>query len=171
MSIVNEARNVRSGTPSVFISGSISIRRLPSPILERLGRVIDREMPVLIGDAPGVDTAVQQYLADRQAWNGTIFCSGSAPRHNIGGWPIRIVRADAPTGTRTWHMAKDREMARLADIGLVIWDGSSAGSFANIERLSNRGCYVLVYLCPDGRFLPLRCGADRAAFLASQRPG
>lgn len=171
MSIVDEAQHARSSLPSVFISGSISIRHLPSPLLGRLDLIIDREMPVLLGDAPGADAAVQRYLAGRHVRNVTIFCSGAAPRHNIGGWPIRTVRADAPRGTRAWHMAKDCEMAHRADTGLVIWDGSSPGSLANIERLSNRGCYVLVYLHRDGRFLSLKRDAERATFLASHRQG
>ncbi|WP_298673164.1 hypothetical protein [uncultured Sphingomonas sp.] len=157
---------------SVFISGSISIRQpLSTLVMDRLAGIVERSMPILIGDAPGVDAAVQSYLARQRYNHVTIFCGGGLPRHNIGGWPVRTVRADAPARTRAWHMAKDREMARLADTGFVIWDGSSRGSFANIERLCRRGCYVLIYLDREQRFVSLECDAVREVFLASHRPG
>jgi len=157
--------------PSVFISGSISIRGpLPDPVIERLDAIIDRKMPVLIGDADGVDAAVQAHLDKRAAPNVTVFCSGAKPRLHIGGWPVRTVRAEASSRGREWHMAKDREMARLADTGFVIWDGKSPGSYANIERMSRRGCYVLVYLHRDQRFIPLRSEMGRYAFLGLHRP-
>jgi hypothetical protein len=170
MSIADKAQPARSGPPSVFISGSISVRRLPFAVSERLGRIIDRKLPVVLGDAPGADAAVQRLLADQRAADVTIFCSGAASRNNLGRWPVRTVHADASPGTRGWHMAKDSEMARLADTGLVIWDGSSPGSFANIERLSGRGCYILVYLAMEERFLSLRSDAGRTAFLTFRRP-
>lgn len=161
----------RPRTPSVFISGSISIRDpLPHPVIERLDAIIDRKMPVLIGDADGVDAAVQAHLERHGTPNVTVFCGGAKPRRNIGGWPIRTVRADTGSRGRERHMAKDREMARLADTGFVIWNGTSPGSYANIERVSRRGCYVLVYLHREQRFVALRSEMDRHAFLAIRRP-
>ena len=162
----DDSRPDRGRTPSVFISGSISIRSpLSSPVMERLDTILDRGMRVLIGDAPGVDAAVQTYLDMRSARDVTIFCGGTTPRHNVGGWPVRTIGADARPGTREWHMAKDREMTRLADIGFVIWDGVSRGSVANIDRLAKRGCYVLVYLHREDRFVSLRSNVDLDAFL------
>lgn len=37
--------------------------RLPSAAIESLDRIIDLELPVIIGDATGVDSLVQRYLA------------------------------------------------------------------------------------------------------------
>ena len=157
----------RVSTPPIFISGSLSIRQLPASVMKRLGAVIDKELPVVIGDAPGADAAVQRFLADCGVRHVTIFCGGSVPRHNIGIWPVRQIRADAPAGPRAFHSAKDREMCRLAGVGFVIWDGTSQGSRANIRRLCERGRYVVVYLRPEDRFVTLASDAERMAFLAS----
>ena len=161
----------RVSTPPIFISGSLSIRQLPACILKRLDVIIDKALPIVIGDARGADAAVQRFLADRGVRHVTVFCGGIVPRHNSGDWPIRQVRADAPAGTRAFHSAKDCEMGRLAGAGFVIWDGASQGSHANIARLCERGRYVVVYLRPEGRFVTLASEAERMAFLASGRLG
>lgn len=161
----------RVSMPPLFISGSLSIRQLPARVMKRLSVIIDKELPVVIGDAPGADAAVQRFFADCGVRHVTIFCGGSAPRHNIGIWRVQQVRADAPAGTRAFHSAKDREMCRLAGAGFVIWDGASQGSRANIRRLCERGRYVVVYRRPEDRFVTLVSDAERMAFLASGRLG
>lgn len=171
MTTSNSATYPRVSMPPIFISGSLSIRQLPASVMKRLGVVIDKELPVVIGDAPGADAAVQRFLADCGVRHVTIFCGGSVPRHNIGLWPVRQVRADAPAGTRAFHSAKDREMCRLAGVGFVIWDGTSQGSRSNIRRLCKQGRYVVVYLRPEDRFVTLASVAERTAFLASGRLG
>ena len=158
-----------SRTPPVFISGSLSIRQLPPVVKERLCVIVDHELPVVIGDAPGADAAVQRFLADCGVHHVTVFCGGPNPRHNIGKWPVRQVRTDAPFGTRAFHSAKDREMSRLAGTGCVIWDGASQGSRANIQHLCERGCYVDVFLRAENRFVVLSSDAKRMAFLTSGR--
>ena len=82
--------------------------------MKQLGVIIDQELPVVIGDAPGADAAVQQFLADCGVRHVTVFCGDTIPRHNIGAWPVRQILADAAPGTRAFHSAKDREMTRLA---------------------------------------------------------
>jgi len=53
----------------------------------------------------------------------------------VGNWPVHYV--DVPDGTTgfQFYAAKDREMAREADFGLMIWDGKSAGTILNVLRL------------------------------------
>jgi len=158
---------VSSRTPPVFVSGSLSIRHLPLCVKERLCVIVDHELPVVIGDAPGADAAVQRFLADCGVHDVTIFCSGPTPRHNIGKWPIRQIQSDAARGTRASHMAKDRAMSSLAGTGFVISDGVSQGSHANIRCLCERGRYVDVYLASEGRFVTLSNDTERTAFLTS----
>lgn len=170
MHIADNTTDRSQRTPPIFISGSLSIRRLPDCVKERLCVIVDHALPVVIGDAHGVDAAVQRFLADCGVRHVTVFCSGSGPRHNIGEWPIRHIEADGPYGTRAWHTAKDREMSRLAGAGFVIWDGTSRGSRANIDRLCERGRYTVVFYRPENRFFTLSTDAERMAFLASDHP-
>ena len=46
---------------TVFISGSISIKKLPRPVEESLSKISDANMEVLVGDADGVDLMIQNY--------------------------------------------------------------------------------------------------------------
>lgn len=69
----------RVSMPPLFISGSLSIRQLPARVMKRLSVIIDKELPVVIGDAPGADAAVQRFFADCGVRHVTIFCGGSAP--------------------------------------------------------------------------------------------
>lgn len=137
----------------LFISGSMSIRVLPDRVCEHLRLILDLKLSIVIGDAPGIDAAVQRFLVDRGKRDVTVFCAGANPRNNIGQWPVQCVSANAPPGTREWHTAKDREMSRLAGSGFVIWDGASRGSLANIERMRQLGRYIAVYLRPQDRIL------------------
>ncbi len=162
---INRARPC-TGKPSVFISGSIAIRHLSGEVISRVMTIYDRGLPVLIGDARGADTAVQRLLCDRCASNVTIFTADGLPRNNVGDWQVRSVPGEGRSGTAAFHAAKDRAMAAKADTGLVIWDGKSRGSLANIHRLCARGCFVAVWLEREGRFDNLGSNEARGAFVA-----
>lgn len=149
----------------VFVSGSRSITRLPLAVASRLGTILDRRMPVLIGDARGADAAVQRFLADQQAQDVTVYCAGPNPRTNLGKWETSVIPSDAPKRTAAYHAAKDRAMAEQAGSGLVIWDRRSRGSLANIHRLCARHCFVLIWVAPGETFLTLRSDGDREAFV------
>ncbi|WP_339348560.1 hypothetical protein [uncultured Sphingomonas sp.] len=153
-------------TLSVFISGSIAIRHLSSAVTARIAAIVERDLPVLIGDARGVDNAVQRLIAERGTTNVTVFCADGFPRNNVGDWPVRNIAGEGRHGTAAFHAVKDRAMAVEAGAGLVIWDGRSRGSLANIHRLCARGCFVAVWLEREGRFENLNSDEARAAFVA-----
>jgi hypothetical protein len=50
----------------VFIGGSRRITRLEAEVRRRLDRIVEKGLPVVIGDANGADRAVQRYLNDRR---------------------------------------------------------------------------------------------------------
>lgn len=155
-------------TPShagVFVSGSLSIASLPEPVIERISGILDRRLPILIGDARGADRAVQRFLADRNIDSVAVYCSGGGPRNNVGAWSVRNIPSLGRKGTAAFHTPKDKAMARDASCGLVIWDGRSRGSLANIHRLAARRCFILIWLTPEERFITLRSDSDRSAFL------
>lgn len=45
----------------VFISGSISIKKLPACVEDSIKKIIDAKLEILVGDADGIDTMVQNY--------------------------------------------------------------------------------------------------------------
>lgn len=125
-------------TTKVFISGSINIKNLDRLVKERIDKIISRQLEVLVGDADGADSSVQNYLLSVGATKAKVFCSGMQARNNFGHWPVEHVETSYPVGTRAFFTAKDLKMAEQADIGLMIWDTKSTGTLSNVIELLAR---------------------------------
>ena len=149
----------------VFIGGSRDIVDLPEPAIERISSIVSHEHGVLIGDAPGADAEVQGVLAGYGYEHVGVFHAGKEPRHNLGDWAAYHV--PPPPGARGFavHAVKDREMARRADYGLMIWDGASPGTFLNVLRLALVASPCVVYDTMRGRVATTHNIADWRAML------
>ncbi|BAU94204.1 Xre family transcriptional regulator (plasmid) [Methylorubrum populi] len=120
---------------TVFIAGSISISRLHEKVQERISKIVGSSFDVVVGDADGADTSIQQCLQTYQADKVTVYCTGDEPRNNVAEWPVRRVQSNARAGSRAFFTAKDIEMARSSDYGLMIWDCKSTGTLSNVIEL------------------------------------
>ena len=163
---MSAARHREHATPpeaTVFVSGSRSIAHLDEPVRHRLANIMARSLRIIIGDAPGADAAFQRYLADAGYASVGVFCAGAHCRNNAGAWEVTRIRADPSLKGRDFYTVKDKAMAREAAYGFVLWDGSSAGSLANIRELLSERKPVLVWLAPEQRFFTLRQPGDLAA--------
>lgn len=145
---------------SVFLGGSRRVSRLNREISYRLNALVESNLPVLVGDANGADKAVQRYLHDRAYDDVVVFCTEGRCRNNVGNWPIRAVDPGRARKGLEFFAAKDREMAREADSGLMIWDGKSVGTLLNIFRLAVQDKRVAVYWVPGKRFLEIDSQGD-----------
>lgn len=135
----------------IFVGGSRDIVELPDPVIERVGAIVTNEHGVYIGDAPGADTEVQSLLAGYKYEHVGVFFAGKAPRNNIGDWAAyHVPPPDGASGFAA-QAEKDREMARKADFGLMVWDGASPGTCLNIFRLAMIGSPCVVYDVSRGR--------------------
>lgn len=123
----------------VFVSGSISIKHLPDAARQKLDSIISRGYEILVGDAGGVDLAVQQYLAACHYSRVAVYYAGDRLRHCIYPWPTRRIAADSAAKGRELFTLKDIAMAQKADYGLMIWDGKSPGTLKNMREMENRG--------------------------------
>jgi hypothetical protein len=149
----------------VFAGGSRHVARLNSSLRERLGRIIERELPVIIGDANGADKAMQQYLHSRGYRNVEVFCSDGHCRNNVGEWTVRAVAVATRERDFRFYSAKDQEMAKAATVGFMIWDGKSIGTLVNVYRLLSHDKKVVVYTVPSKKFDELRGAAGWDAFI------
>lgn len=133
----------------IFIGGSRHVSRLPAEVKKRLDNVVARGHQVIVGDANGADKAVQKHFLDKHYNKVTVFCSGDTPRNNLGTWQTQHV--DTPKNAKGFHFyaAKDREMAREADFGLMIWDGKSPGTVLNVLRLAIAGKIAVLFNVPE----------------------
>ena len=123
---------------TVFIAGSITIKHLDEKVQERIMNIVTKEFDVIVGDADGVDTSIQQFLLDVNYHRVTVYCTGDEPRNNVGRWAIRQVKSYAKPGSRAFFTAKDLEMAKNADNGLMVWDTKSTGTLSNVIELLQR---------------------------------
>ena len=131
---------------SVFISGSRSIKNLSPQFVDRLSNIISSNLNVIVGDAKGVDSSIQQYFHDNNYTNITVYFVGDGPRNNIGYWSTNFVKSNAAIGSRAFYTAKDIEMADDADYGLMVWDTKSAGTLSNVIELLRNKKKSLVYV-------------------------
>jgi len=140
---------------SVFIGGSRRITRLNGAVRKRIDRIIEQDLPVLVGDANGADKAVQRYLHSKGYRNVEVFCSGGRCRNNLGDWPLRAIPVKGRKKGFAFYATKDRAMAEGATYGLMLWDGKSRGTLMNVFRLVRRNKKVVVYESPSKTFLEL----------------
>jgi hypothetical protein len=149
----------------VFIGGSQSITKLPTTVASRIDKIVEGDFTVLIGDASGVDACVHRYMAEKAYANALVFCTGVC-RNNAGGWHTIVVSANAGEKGFDFYALKDREMAREADYGFMVWDGKSKGTLNNVLNLLSENKSTLVFFSPEESFYTIRKAEDLSALLA-----
>ena len=140
---------------TVFIAGSISISRLHEKVQERINKIVSFDFNVVVGDADGADTSIQHCLNDYRANKVTIYCTGDRPRNNVADWPVHRVHSKAREGSRAYFTAKDLEMARSSDYGLMIWDCKSSGTLSNVIELLKEKKKSVVFVNKNKDFVTI----------------
>lgn len=151
----------------VFIGGSRRISRLSTEVRQRLDRIIERRLAVLVGDANGADKAVQEYLRGKHYDLVEVFCSGDSCRNNTGHWPVRTIHVDKKKRDFSFYATKDRAMAAEASVGFMLWDKESVGTLMNVLRLVRHHKKVVLFVAPDRDFIDVRDDDDWARLVAS----
>jgi hypothetical protein len=104
----------------IFIGGSWHVETIPADVARRIDNILERGHSVIIGDAPGADTAVQRYMRSYDYPPVTVFCSGRRCRNNLSHWPTRHVTPSADAQGFQFYAAKDRAMAGSSDFGFML---------------------------------------------------
>ncbi len=154
----------------VFISGSMRIKRLDNNVLSRINNILEKHYSIVVGDADGVDSSVQEYLKQQGAKSVFVYCTGSRPRNNIGNWETNNVSTTSKPGTRAYFTAKDLEMASDCDYGLMVWDSKSTGTLSNAIELLSRRKKSLVYVNKAKEFLTVSDANDLRRLLQYMSP-
>lgn len=150
----------------VFVSGSRKIKHLNSKVTDRLKNIVEAKYCVIVGDADGVDSSVQEYLKAHGAISVVVYCSGDKPRNNLGNWTTKNVATTSKPGTREFFTAKDKTMAEDCDYGFMVWDARSTGTLSNAIELVGRKKVALVYVNKEKQFLQVKDVKDIEALLA-----
>jgi hypothetical protein len=140
---------------SVFVSGSISIKTLPSEVIKSFDKIISKTIHVYVGDADGIDTLTQNYFASKNYTNVTVCTIKEHPRNLASNhFNIKHVNYDISTKShREQQSFKDSYMTTHTDYSFVVWDGKSKGSFTNIKRAFEQEKKLKVYYMKIGRCL------------------
>jgi len=136
----------------VFIAGARAVLTLDEPVQERLRNIYAKNYSVIIGDASGIDSAVQMFFSAINYRNVVVYASEGKARNNTGNWDVHAV--DVPGRSRgfDYYAAKDMAMANDADYGFMIWNGESKGTLYNIINLLNQDKKSIVYLTTTKNF-------------------
>ena len=138
----------------VFIGGSRSINSIPPAVTLSLDALIGSKNSFLIGDAKGVDTAIQIYLYKKSYKDVTIYHMSGPPRNNIGGWTTKRVLLPENWVPRSEYFGlKDIQMAKDCSFGIMVWDGFSSGSYRNIKNLLDLNKESWVYHKPKDQMV------------------
>jgi hypothetical protein len=151
---------------TVFIGGSRYITSFSELVKKRLNNVVQEGHKVIVGDAVGADKAVQKFLSEASYQNVTVFCSGDSYRNNLGQWPTRHVQPPKSAKGFQLYAAKDREMARETDFGLMVWDGKSPGTLLNVLRLVRAGKKSVLIDVPNQKAITFKTETDWDSFLS-----
>lgn len=135
----------------VFIAGPLKIRTIDQNIKERLDNIIQKKIEVLVGDANGIDKAVQEYLSSKNYRNVTVYCINK-PRNNIGNWNIKSISCGDASVSFSDYVKKDLAMVKDTNFGFMIWNGKSNGTLNNTLNLLESGKKTRLYLKPTGVF-------------------
>lgn len=134
----------------VFLGGSIQLNALPAQVKQLLAEEISHGSSFAVGDAAGIDLAFQQFLKSQSLSALTVFHSDIL-RNNIGNWPTEFVPSGLKASGKEKYTVKDRRMAELSDCGIMVWDGKSAGTLANVLDLLQQKKPCQIFLAPRDR--------------------
>lgn len=68
---------------NIFIAGPRAITKLDENIYNKLNSICAKNYDILIGDATGIDTTIQNYLQNKEYKNVKVFASNGIARNNI----------------------------------------------------------------------------------------
>ncbi len=132
---------------TVFISGSISIKKLPKEVIESIEKIIENQIHVLVGDADGIDTLIQNFCLSENYTNLTVYSISAIPRYKASDefnfkhiFPDENIKKE-----RARQQEKDKAMTLESEFTFVIWDGKSKGSYANLLRALEHNKKIKVY--------------------------
>jgi len=136
----------------VFTAGARAVSVLDESVKERLKNIYTKNYTVIVGDASGVDCAVQRFFSNHNYRDVIVYASEGKARNNIGNWDVHSV--DVPIRSRgfDYYAVKDMAMANDADYGFMIWNGESKGTLNNIINLLNLDKKSIVYLTTNKEF-------------------
>lgn len=154
---------VRKSDKVVFVSGSSKTqnrespyyrKKLPRQVRKELKKKIRNRDKIIVGDAPGIDRQVQNYLNKKHYKNVEVYGPGKSVRYSANKkWKTNPIDSSFEIGSKEWLAKKDVVMTTRATEGIaVVLDEGSRATRNNVDRLISQNKDVKVFeLSKDGK--------------------
>ena len=140
----------------IFISGKVRFDEpISKEIKNELDNIIEANAKIIIGDAPGADKRVQDYLAEKKYKNVEVYTTDDAVRNNVGNWKVNKISSEGYKSERQIRSQKDIAMANRSTKGIAIVseedmknESKETGYSAttkNIQRMASTGKPMQLY--------------------------
>ena len=141
---------------NVFISGKVRYDEpISKDISDELDAIMSKGAKIHIGDAPGADTRVQDYLASKGYMNVLIYTTDPIVRNNKGNWQVNTISGNGNTEERLIRRQKDIAMTKASNKGLAISsidDNPDSATSLNVKRLQKSRKPVKLYDYKQGKY-------------------
>jgi hypothetical protein len=137
----------------IVLGGSRKLEFIPEIVTDELLLMMRESSSFLIGDAPGIDSIFQKFMAGAKYENVEIFSSAGYVRNNFGKWPEQQIETPLKSKSNALHAFKDREMCKRADLGIMVWDQESAGTLSNSLDLLDQEKTCFIYDAVEQEFI------------------
>ena len=155
--LTDEGKQHRKKT--VFISGSSKTqsresgyyrKELPKEVKKSIDDHISKNHNIIVGEAPGIDSQVQNYLNRKNYKNVSVYTSYDSPRY-LANKNWKVVNVDSKgykPDSKEFLREKDIAMTRDADEGLsvILENGGAGATRNNVRRFMNQNKNVKVYM-------------------------
>ncbi len=127
----------------IFVSGKVKFDEpVPPTVQDELARMVKAKAKIIVGDAPGADTRVQDYLSKLGYKNVEVYTTDAKVRNNVGGWKVNTISGNGYSEERDVRRQKDIAMTNASTKGFVISsddDRSDSATSLNVQRMLDAG--------------------------------
>lgn len=144
---------------SVFVSGSSKTtdpnsnyyrKELPKNVSDQLDMYINKKNDILVGDAPGIDSQVQDYLKNKKYDKVTVYTTSKKPRYLANPkWNVKVINTfGLDPNSKEGLILKDIAMTNDSSRGfaVILENGGAGATRNNIKRLIDQNKDVKVYM-------------------------
>ncbi len=129
-------QNSRLETLLLMGSKAFKAQTLPVEIITRLNAALDRNMRIIVGEAPGANHVFQDYLAS-QNYRNVLVGHARSIRYNAGNWETKQYGDNV--------REREKGMISECDEAIIIWVNNSSVIATNLERLKELGIPTFLY--------------------------
>lgn len=144
-----ETKRDYNSEDTVFISGKVKFdKKIPKNVRFEIDEMIRSKANIIIGDAPGADRRVQDFLSKRGYDKVEVYTTDSVARNNVGKWKVNNIDGSNQPSEKLSRAQKDIAMTNKATKGYAIStkdDRPDSATSNNITRLRETGKDVKLY--------------------------